>query len=99
MAGADSPSPREAALRRLVLAKRWIVAASVTLAGVLAAALANAFPGRTVQRASGAQESSSSAAPAEGSAQESQAGEEAPQVEQPEAAGQAAEAPVVSGGS
>jgi hypothetical protein len=40
---------REAGLRRLVLARRWIVTGSVTLAGVLAAVAANAFPGKTIK--------------------------------------------------
>jgi hypothetical protein len=40
---------REAGLRKLVLARRWIVTGSVTLAGVLVAVAANAFPGKTIK--------------------------------------------------
>ncbi len=47
-----SPDPhemREMGLRRLVLAKRWILAASVALTGLLAGLAANAFPGKTIK--------------------------------------------------
>jgi hypothetical protein len=53
----NSSQAREAGLRRLVLARRWIVTGSVTLAGVLAAVAANAFPGKTI-KPSGAQATS-----------------------------------------
>jgi hypothetical protein len=39
---------RDAALRRLALANRWLIAASATLTGVLSAVAAQAFPGRTI---------------------------------------------------
>jgi hypothetical protein len=40
---------RDAGLRRLVLTKRWLIAGSVTLTGVLTAVAANAFPGKTIK--------------------------------------------------
>jgi cell pole-organizing protein PopZ len=43
---------REAGLRKLVLARRWVVAASVTLTGVLTAIAAHAFPGKTIKPSS-----------------------------------------------
>ena len=49
MAPSDSSQLREAGLRKLVLARRWIVAASVTLTGVFTAVAANAFPGKTIK--------------------------------------------------
>jgi outer membrane biosynthesis protein TonB len=49
-----SSNARDAGLRRLVLAKRWLLAGSVTLTGVLTAVAANAFPGKTI-KSSGAQ--------------------------------------------
>jgi outer membrane biosynthesis protein TonB len=45
----DSSRARDAGLRKLVLAKRWLLAGSVTLTGGLTAILANAFPGRTIK--------------------------------------------------
>ena len=44
-----SSHARDAGLRRLVLAKRWLLAGSVTLTGVLTAVAANAFPGKTIK--------------------------------------------------
>jgi hypothetical protein len=88
-------------LRRLVRARRWIVGGSVTLAGVLTAVFANAFPGKTVQSSAGSQGSSSSA-PAPEQTPQGEAGEpaqEGPSVEQGEAGQPSAEAPVISGGS
>jgi hypothetical protein len=49
MAPRDSSQLREAGLRKLVLAKRWVVAASVTLTGVFTAIAAHAFPGKTIK--------------------------------------------------
>src|SRR5271167_4379753 len=49
MASSDPLQKRDAGLRRLVLAKRLIIAASVTLTGVLAAIAANAFPGKQLK--------------------------------------------------
>lgn len=49
-----SPRPtnaRDAALRRLSRANRWLVAGSVTLTGVFAEVAASAFPGKTVKAA------------------------------------------------
>lgn len=48
-----TPRTRDAALRRLRSANRWLIAGSVTLTGVFAAVAANAFPGKTL-KASGA---------------------------------------------
>jgi hypothetical protein len=101
MAQADSSGAREAGLRRLVHAKRWIVGGSVTLVGVLTAVFANAFPGKTVQSLAGSQGSSTSPASPEQSppAGAEQAAPEAPPVQQSETGQSSAEAPVVSGGS
>jgi hypothetical protein len=115
MAPGDPLQTREAGLRKLILAKRWIVASSVTLTGVLAAVAANAFPGKTIKTASevkserGADEASS---PAEPSSGEGSSGSLAPPEEAPQSgaepegesepsaeAEQAAETPVISGGS
>jgi len=52
MAPRDSSQLREAGLRKLVLARRWVVAASVTLTGVFTAIAANAFPGKTIKSSS-----------------------------------------------
>jgi len=74
MASGDPLQMREAGLRRLVLAKRWIIAASVTLTGVLAAIAANAFPGKQLKTTAsalrserGAGETSASGASSESS--------------------------------
>jgi hypothetical protein len=48
----DSSQLREAGLRKLVLARRWVLAASVTLTGVFAAIAAHAFPGKTIKPSS-----------------------------------------------
>jgi hypothetical protein len=74
-------------LRRLLLAKRWIVAASLALTGLLTALAANAFPGKTIKTsASGAaaqpsagEASSSEGGSTEGSSGSLRAPEQAPQ--------------------
>jgi hypothetical protein len=100
MAHTETPGAREAGLRRLARAKRWILGVSVTLVGVLTAIFANAFPGKTVQGSAGAQGSPSSPTTPEQApqGQAEQPAVETPPVEQGEV-GQAAEAPVISGGS
>ena len=45
----DSSHARDTGLRKLVLAKHWLLAGSVTLTGGLTAVVANAFPGRTIK--------------------------------------------------
>lgn len=52
---------RDAALRRLRQANRWMIAGSAVLTGVLTDAAANAFPGHTVTKRSGAGAPASSA--------------------------------------
>ena len=106
MAPNESSHMREDGLRRLVLARRWIVAASVTLTGVLAAVAASAFPGKTIkqsgvpatgQTSSGESSESSSGAvtPPEQAPQSSEG-----QASAPAESGQPSqETPVVSGGS
>src|ERR1039458_2496945 len=54
MIATPSSNARDAGLRRLALTKRWLLAGSVTLTGVLTAVAANAFPGKTI-KSSGAQ--------------------------------------------
>jgi hypothetical protein len=111
----NSSQAREAGLRRLKHARRWIAAGSVTLAGVLAAVAANAFPGKTVKPSGvtgegGSRETSTNAGGQPGESSESSGSvtppEQAPQSgETAESApveepGQAVpEAPVISGGS
>jgi hypothetical protein len=41
---------RDAAMRRLSRANRWLIAGSVALTGVLADVAANAFPGKTLHK-------------------------------------------------
>ena len=48
-----TPRSRDAALRRLARANRWLIAGSVTLTGVLTAVAANAFPGKTLKATGG----------------------------------------------
>lgn len=48
-----TPRSRDAALRRLSRANRWLIAGSVTLTGALTAVAANAFPGRTLKTTGG----------------------------------------------
>jgi hypothetical protein len=57
MIPSHSSHARDAALRRLVLTKRWLIAGSVTLTGVFTAVAANAFPGKTI-KSSGARAAS-----------------------------------------
>ena len=105
----DNPRQmREIGLRRLLLAKRWILAGSVTLTGILAAVAANAFPGKTIatpaskttseQRAGEA--SSSTESSGESSSESVTPPAQAPtsgEVEQ--GSSQSSETPVISGGS
>lgn len=101
---------REIALRRLLHAKRWILAVSLALTGALAGLAANAFPGKTIKAPassatseSGTSESSSST---EGSSGSLTPPEQSPQAAEPGASSSeqgasqpTPEAPVVSGGS
>ena len=111
---AHTPATRDAALRRLARAKRWLLAGTAALTGVLAAVAAGAFPGKSVNGAAGAttSQAGSAAAAAGGRAAEgSRASEEAPlqtPEQQPQgsaggessaAGGGTPETPVVSGGS
>ena len=48
MTGNPNASSRDAALRRLTRVNRWLIAASVTLTGVLTEVAAQAFPGKTI---------------------------------------------------
>jgi hypothetical protein len=105
---------RETALRRLLHAKRWILAVSLALTGALTGLAANAFPGKTIKApASGAtseqgtsESSSSTGTSTEGSSGSLSPPEQSPQGAEPGASSgeQGAsqptpEAPVVSGGS
>lgn len=102
---------REVGLRRLLLAKRWILAGSVTLTGVLAAVAANAFPGKTISTPASkaaseqrAGEASSSTEPSKESSSESltppaQAPTSGEAQEPEQGSAQPSEAPVISGGS
>lgn len=114
MAQSDPSQLREAGLRRLVLARRWMVAASVTLTGVFTAIAANAFPGKTIKSSSSqpaTEESPStrqqqSTESSESSSSSVTPPEQAPQSSEGQEAASAEgsghaeqEAPVVSGGS
>lgn len=104
---------RDAALRRLLLAKRWILAVSLAVTGALAGLAANAFPGKTIKTStsgasseqSAAESSSSAGSSTEGSSSSLAPPEQTPQTaEQGSPSGEqgqpATEAPpVVSGGS
>ena len=114
MAPKDSTQLRETGLRKLVLARRWLVAASVTLTGVFTAIAAQAFPGKTIRPSSA--QSATEASPSTSQQQSTESSEsssnsvtppeQAPQSGEGqesapvEGSGQAQqEAPVVSGGS
>jgi hypothetical protein len=102
---------REIGMRRLLLAKRWILAGSVALTGALAAVAANAFPGKTIatpasktaseQRVGEA--SSSSESPGESSSESLTPPAQAPTSgevgEAEQGSSQPPETPVISGGS
>ena len=102
---------REIGLHRLLLAKRWILAGSITLTGVLAAVAANAFPGKTIatmtskatseQRAGEA--SSSTESSGENSSESPTPPAQAPASgeahESEQGSSQQSETPVISGGS
>jgi hypothetical protein len=78
---------RDVALRRLRLAKRWVLAVSLALTGALAWLAANAFPGKTIKAPaagggtgqSAAGSSSSAGASSEGSSSSVTSPEQAPQ--------------------
>jgi hypothetical protein len=101
MTPGNSSQAREAGLRRLVLARRWIVTGSVTLAGVLAAVAANAFPGKTI-KPSGARttsegssgETSAGAGEQSGESSESSSGSVTPPEQAPESSEGQESAPV-----
>ena len=108
-AGADAhaanrtPSARDAAMRRLSRAKRWLLAGTVTLTGVLTAVAASAFPGKSVKSTTSTSSQAAASSGASGGAGEGSAtGEtstlQAP-AQEPESSGSASESPVVSGGS
>lgn len=108
MAPGNPLQAREAGLRRLLLAKRWVLAGSVALTGLLAGIAANAFPGKTIKAAAsttaGEQSASeASSAYAEPSVEEGEAEALTPPAESPEYVEEGynvpVEEPVVSGGS
>jgi len=98
---------RDAGLRRLTRARRWLVVGSVAVAGALAGFVAEAKPGRssTTTRAGGiaaqsAREGSGAQAPAGGSAGAAGGGPQlTPPSQAPAPAPATPSAPVVSGGS
>src|ERR1700686_2427313 len=47
--GSHTSRSRDAALRRLSLSTRWLIAGSLALTGALSEAAAHAFPGKTVK--------------------------------------------------
>jgi len=102
---------REIGLRRLLLAKRWILAGSVTLTGVLAAVAANAFPGKTItapaSKATSEQHTGEASSSTESSGETSsdsvtppaQAPTSGEAGEPEQGSSQSSETPVISGGS
>lgn len=95
-ASEHTPRSRNAALRRLSSANRWLIAGSCTLTGLFTALAANAFPGRTIAKSSATetgarsrQSESASSLRAPAQAPQSAESEEAPLEE--------AEEPAVSG--
>lgn len=103
----DPRQLREVALNRLLRAKRWILALSVTLTGVFTALAANAFPGKTLhthasggKSESGAGEPNSARTSSEASSGSVTAPEQAPQSgEQQESSGESSSAESSSGES
>ena len=96
---------REAGLRRLVLARRWIVTGSVTLAGVLAAVAASAFPGKTIKPSrahtaseGSAGETSSGTGETSSESSESSSGSVTPPEQAPESSESQESAPVEESG-
>lgn len=47
-----TPRTRDAALRKLRAANRWLIAGSVTMTGIFTAVAASAFPGKTIKSGS-----------------------------------------------
>jgi hypothetical protein len=106
MAPGNPLQAREAGLRRLLLAKRWILAGSVTVTGLLAGVAANAFPGKTIKTgpsSSAGEQSSSEASPTAAEPYVEEAEALTPPAESPEYVEEGysvpVEEPVVSGGS
>jgi hypothetical protein len=108
MAPGNPLQAREAGLRRLLFAKRWILAGSVTLTGLLAGVAANAFPGKTLKtgasNAAAEQGAGQASAASTGSSvEEGEAEALEPPAESPEYVEEGysvpVEEPVVSGGS
>ncbi len=64
MPAGDSSNLREAGLRKIAIVRRWLLAGSVTLTGVLAAVAANAFHGKTIKPSGTGATSQSSASEA-----------------------------------
>jgi hypothetical protein len=107
-------SARDAALVRLARTRRWLLVATATLTGVLAAVAASAHPGKSVRSATGGTALQKTTASSRGSgragegsgageASTLQAPAQEPQASVPAeragSSGAATEAPVVSGGS
>lgn len=102
---------REVGLRRLLLAKRWILAGSVALTGVFAAVAANAFPGKTItalaSKATSEQHTGEASSSTESSGETSsesvtppaQAPTSSEAGEPEQGTSQSSETPVISGGS
>ena len=83
-----SSHTRDAALRRLTSANRWLIAGSVALTGILAEVAAQAFPGKKLASASAAATKRKASAPRTGE-RSPQSQEFHPPEAAPEASGQA----------
>jgi len=105
MASPDPVQARDAGLRKLAAARRWILAGSVTLTGVFVAVAANSFPGKKTTGAVVARDDQGrSETTAEGSSELGPPAQAPESVETREGASGSGgetepEAPVISGGS
>lgn len=101
MVSEGSRQLRDVALRRLLRAKRWILAASLALTGALAGVVANAFPGKTIKTtASGATSKQSTTEPSSsaGTSSEGSSGSLTPPEQAPQASEQHESEPAPSSG-
>ena len=112
--GERTANARDAALRRLSRAKRWLLAGTATLTGVLSVVAASAFPGKSAKSATSGTASQQAAASSTASGRTGEgsgAGEGStlqPPAQEPQASvppegaassGTGYEGPIVSGGS
>lgn len=93
----QTPTSRDAGLRRLALCRRWLLAGTATLTGALAAVAANAFPGKAVKTTTGTAAQAGAASSAAGRSGEGSSASQEPGLQAPE--GQPQASPESSTGS